>query len=197
MPIRTRVIFGLDSTTTNPYTSSVISDVLDIVTTKNHSTPVHLTCSARSSGHLPVLIDTTCRSSFHHPPDHSDFKRTDWATFQNHLEELIPFDPELHNEMAIDTCVENSSGAVPKALAASTSKRRPRDDPRPSIPAGVQKEIRLKNRLRKQWQITRDPALKADVNSLQRLVPHPSLLRVSPHPSLSPSVEACSNDFYP
>jgi len=79
------------------------------------------------------------------------FRRNDWANFQTQLEELIPFDPELHNEMAIDTCVENVSGAVLKALAASTFKRRPRDDPWPPIPAGIQDEIRLKNRLQRQW----------------------------------------------
>jgi hypothetical protein len=32
--------------------------------------------------------------------------------------------------MAIDTCVENFSGAVLKALAASTRERGPHDDPR-------------------------------------------------------------------
>jgi hypothetical protein len=69
--------------------------------------------------------------------------------------------------MAIDTCVENFSGAVLKALAASTPKRRPRDDPRPPIPDGIQDEILLKNRLRRRWQITRNPALKAEVNLLQ------------------------------
>jgi len=84
------------------------------------------------------------------------------------LEELIPFDSELHDEMAIEACVENFSGAVLKALVASTPKRRPRDDPRPSIPAGIQDEIRLKNRLRR--QITREPALKAEINRLQRSV---------------------------
>jgi len=72
--------------------------------------------------------------------------------------------------MAIDTCVANFSCAVLKALAASTTKRRPRDDPRPPVPAGIQDEIRLNNRLRRQWQITTDPALKAEVNRLQRSV---------------------------
>jgi hypothetical protein len=42
--------------------------------------------------------------------------------------------------MAIDTCVENFA-AVLKNLAASTPKCRPRDDPRPPIPAGIQDEI--------------------------------------------------------
>jgi len=72
--------------------------------------------------------------------------------------------------MAIDICVENFSGAVLKALAASTPKCRPCDDPRPPIPAGIEDEIRLKNRLQRQWQITRDPALKAKVNRLKRSV---------------------------
>jgi len=86
------------------------------------------------------------------------------------LEDQIPFDPELHNGMAIYTCVENFSGAVVKALASSTPKCRPRDNPRRPIPASIQDEIRLKNRLQRQWKFARDPALKAEVNRLQRLV---------------------------
>jgi hypothetical protein len=144
---------------------------LYMAVTKDLPFPVYPTsCSALSSDHLPVLIDTACRSSFHHPPDRPNFRRTDWANFQTHLEEQIPFDQELHNGMTIDTCVENFSGVVLQALVASTPKFRPRDDPRPLIPAGIQDEIRLKNRLRWRWQVTRDPALKAEVNRLRRYV---------------------------
>ena len=124
------LIFGPDSPTTNPYNLLVTQDVLDIVISKNISFPVYLTsCSSLSSDNFPVLIDTSCRSSFHNPPDRPDVRRTDWPSFQTQLEEIIPVDSELHNEMAIDTCVENFSGAVLKALAASTPKRLPRDDP--------------------------------------------------------------------
>jgi len=157
------LIFGPDSPNINPYNSLVTPDVLDIVITKNLLFPVYLTsCSTLSSDHLQVLTDTSCLSSFHHPPDRPDFRRTDWANFQTQLVELILFGLELH-EMANDTCVENFSGAVLKTLAASTPMRRLRDDPRPPIPASIQDEIRLKNRLHRQWQITRDPALKAEV----------------------------------
>jgi hypothetical protein len=38
--------------------------------------------------------------------------------------------------------------------------------------AGIQDEIRLKNRPRGRWQVTRDPALKAEINLLQRSVTH-------------------------
>jgi hypothetical protein len=72
--------------------------------------------------------------------------------------------------MEIDTCVENFSSTVLKALAASTPKRRPRGDPRPPTPTGIQDEIRLNNRLRRSCQLTREPALKAEVNRLQRAV---------------------------
>jgi hypothetical protein len=92
------LIFGPDTPTTNPYNPSVTLDVLDIVLTQNLSFPVYLTsCSALSSDHLPVLIDTACCSSFLHPPDRPDFRRTDWVKFQTHLEDQIPFDPELSN----------------------------------------------------------------------------------------------------
>jgi hypothetical protein len=53
------------------------------------------------------------------------------------------------HEMEIDTCVENFSRAILKALAASTPKCHPRDDPQPPITAGIHDEIRLKNRLRR------------------------------------------------
>jgi hypothetical protein len=85
------------------------------------------------------------------------------------LEDQIPFDPELHDGMAIDTCVENFSGAVLKTLAASTPSH-PRSDPQPPILASIQDEIRLKNRLHLQWQVTRDPTLIAEANCLQRSV---------------------------
>jgi hypothetical protein len=78
----------------------------------------------------------------------------------------------LPNEGEIETCVEEMSSTILEALAASTPDSRPRDDPRPPIPACIQDEISLKNRLRRQCQITRDPALKAEVNSLQRSVIH-------------------------
>jgi hypothetical protein len=72
--------------------------------------------------------------------------------------------------MAIDKCVENFFDAVLKNLLASIPKCRPRDDPRPSIPASIQDKIRMKKRLRSHWQDSIDPAVKAEVNILQRTV---------------------------
>ena len=110
------LIFGPDSPTTNSYNSTTPDD-LDIVITGDLPSSVHLTsCSALSSDHLPVLIDTTCRSSFQHPTDRPDVRRTDWAKCQTQLEAEIPFKQEFHNSLDIDMCVEDFSGAILGAL---------------------------------------------------------------------------------
>ena len=143
-------------------TPSLPSDVSDIVMTKNIPSAMYLTSwYALSFDHLPVLVDTECPSSLLQPSDHPHFRRTDWAKFQSHLEDKIPFDPELHIEMSIVTCAENFPGAVLEVLAASTPECRLHDNPRHQIPAGIQDDIRLNNRLRRRWQVTRDPALRA------------------------------------
>jgi len=66
--------------------------------------------------------------------------------------------------------LKTNLGTVLRALVASIHKSRPRDDPRPPIPAEIRDEIHLKSRLRRQWHVTRDPVLKAEVNRLQRSV---------------------------
>jgi len=165
------LIFARDSQITRPNNLSATPAVSDIVITKNIPFLVYLTsCCALSSDNLPVLIGTACRSSFHHPTERPYLRRTDWANLQTHLQDLIPIDLELHNEMAIDTCVENFSGAVLKALVAYTAKCRPCEYLRPSMTAGIQYEIRLKNRLRRRWPIARYASPRAEVNRLQRSV---------------------------
>jgi hypothetical protein len=153
------------------HTINLHSWYLDFLITNNLAFPVYLTsCSALSSDHLPVLVDTTGLSPFLRPPDRPNFRCTDWANFQARLEDGITSSPELHDEVSIDTCTERLTGAILEALAAATPKSRPRDDLRSLIPVRIQDEIRLKNRLRRQWQITSDPALKVAVNRLQRSV---------------------------
>ena len=122
------LIYGPKTPTSIPYKPSATPDVLDIVITKDLVTPVYLTCSALSSGHLPLLIDKRCRSSFLSPPDRSDLRRTDWSKFRACLEAVLPTKPDLPNEVAIDACGKELSSAISKALTDSTPKRGPRDD---------------------------------------------------------------------
>jgi hypothetical protein len=50
------LIFGPDTRITNPYITSATTNILEIVITKNLTSPVYLTsCTTLSSNHLPVL----------------------------------------------------------------------------------------------------------------------------------------------
>jgi hypothetical protein len=82
----------------------------------------------------------------------------------------LPGNTVVNDEEAVNKSVEELTSAFQEATASSATNRRPRADPRPPLPASIQDEIRLNNRLRKQWKLTRDPALKAQVNRLQRSV---------------------------
>ena len=126
------VNFGPDSPTTNPYIPSATPDVLDIVITRDFKTPIDLTSSsALSSDHLPVFVDTRCRSPFHCPSDRPHVRRTNWANFQAQLESKIPLNLELLNSMEIEAFFGNFSGAILEALVASSPKRRPHVEPKP------------------------------------------------------------------
>jgi hypothetical protein len=126
------LFFGPDSPTTNPYNPFVTPDVLDIVVTRDLPFSVAVSfCSALSSDHLPVLIDTGCRSTFQNPMDRPDVGRTDWAKFQTHLEVQIPLNPELQNGKVIDASIDNLSGAILWAFTASTPKHHTHGDTSP------------------------------------------------------------------
>ena len=59
------VIYGPNTPTTVPFNPSATPDVLDIAITKDLVSQVYLTtCSALSSDHLPILIDTQCHLPF-------------------------------------------------------------------------------------------------------------------------------------
>jgi hypothetical protein len=94
----------------------------------------------------------------------------DRAAFQDCFEDRLSGNPTVNDEKAIDKFVEELTTAIQEATAASPLKPRHLADPRYPQPAGIQDEIRLKNRLRRQWQITRDSALKDQVIRLQRSV---------------------------
>jgi hypothetical protein len=130
------LIYVLYSPTTASYTYNATFDVLCIVVVKDFVLTVHLTvCSALTSDHPLVLIDTTSRSSFKSLLYRPDFTRMDWATFWACLEDRLPGNPSVSDEEAIDKCVEELNSAIQEATAASVPRRRPRADPRPPLPA--------------------------------------------------------------
>jgi hypothetical protein len=99
-----------------------------------------------------------------------DFTRIDCTAFQVCLEGRYPPNPAVIEEEAIGNCGEELTSATQEASATSAPRRRPHDVPRPPFPARTQEEMRPRNRRRKHWQITRDPALEAQINRLHMSV---------------------------
>jgi hypothetical protein len=131
-----------------PLPQNTNPDVLDIFVVKDF---VYLSvCPTLSKNHLPVLIDTTYRTSFQHLLDRPDFKPVDCVAYQACLQDRLPGNSVVNNEVSMDKCVEELSSAIQESLAASAPKRRPRADPRPPLPAGIRDEISLNNRLKRQ-----------------------------------------------
>jgi hypothetical protein len=78
------------------------------VVVKDFVVLLHLTvCFALSSDHLPILIDTTSRSSLRNLLDRPDFTRMDWSAFQVCLDDRLPGNPVINDEEAIDKSVGN------------------------------------------------------------------------------------------
>jgi hypothetical protein len=45
-------------------------------------------------------------------PDHPDFRWTDWAKFQVCMEDGLPSNPNMSNEVAVNTCIEKLSSTI-------------------------------------------------------------------------------------
>jgi hypothetical protein len=145
-------------------------DVHDIVVVKDFVLPAQLTvCSALSSDHLRILIDTTCRSSFQNLPDH--------PVHANGVG-CIPGLPWWQTPGKSRGKRRGGNRQVrgradqrhPRGHSGICSQAPTPYRPAAPLPASIQYEISLKKRFRRQWQVTRDPALKAQVNRLQRSV---------------------------
>jgi hypothetical protein len=67
----------------------------------------------------------------------------------------------VNDEDATDSIIQD-------AIAVSTPKDHPPAGPQLLLPSSIQDEIHLKNGLKRQGQVTTSPALKAQINSLQR-----------------------------
>ena len=78
----TSLSFGPDTQIINPSNPSATPDLLDNVIKKNLSSTLYLTSySAVRTYQIPVLTHKACRSSFQHPTDTHDFRRTDFGNF--------------------------------------------------------------------------------------------------------------------
>lgn len=97
-------------------------------------------CSALSWDQLPVLSDSTSRTSFQNLLDRADFTQMDGMACQACLEDRLPGNPVANDDNAIDRYVEELSSVTQKTLAATATKELPRADERTTLSVSIQDE---------------------------------------------------------
>ncbi|GFW38517.1 probable RNA-directed DNA polymerase from transposon X-element [Trichonephila clavipes] len=118
-----------------------------------------------SSDHNPVIFSMTPNSKYKYPHNCCTF--TNWEQFQNILSVTVPGNPRINNQDAIENAVQNFTHLIQDSINQS-SKIKFLTHQVISIPWQTRQKITEKNRLRKLWQATRYPPVKAELNKLQR-----------------------------
>ncbi|GFY46833.1 mRNA cap guanine-N7 methyltransferase, partial [Trichonephila inaurata madagascariensis] len=121
--------------------------------------------SKLTSDHNPVNFDINL-NNFTSPPL-SIFAFPNWQKFQTILSESIPRNPTISNKNDIDLAVTNFNNRIQDALHA-TSTYKAIHHPITIIPHQLREKVKHKNRFRKEWQQTKYPLLKTQINKLQR-----------------------------
>lgn len=119
-----------------------------------------------ASDQLPVLIDTMCWASFQNLLDCPNSLWMDWVAYQAGLKDRLPANPVVNDKEAIHKGLEELTSVIQEVIAASVPKHWQHANPLLPLSASIQDEIHLKEQLKTQWQVMRDPALKAWVNHL-------------------------------
>ncbi|GFT55651.1 probable RNA-directed DNA polymerase from transposon X-element [Trichonephila clavipes] len=118
-----------------------------------------------SSDHNPVIFTMTPNSSYKHAHNCCTF--TNWERYQNILSVTVPGNPRINDQNGIEHAVNNLTHLIQDSINQSSKIKFLTHQPY-SIPPQTRQRIKEKNRLRKLWQETRSPPIKAELNRLQR-----------------------------
>lgn len=125
-----------------------------------------------SSDHYPFLLSTTTDIATSAPGPHTirnrkNYNKTNWQDYANELDLSLPPDPPLNTCNDVDNLVTALTDAIKASLHSHTPDSRPRPPNKDYLlPPHIIQRIRYKNRLRKEFQRTRNPATKRHINRL-------------------------------
>jgi hypothetical protein len=135
-------------------------DVFDIVVHKNIRLSEVIVSDILDSDQLPVIfnsLDHVRTRNLSEPVD----KFTDWERFQNLTPELISPRIQFNSGGEADKAARDFTASIVSAYRLSTSKITLSDLNKNTI--GLESLLKPKRRLRKLWQVTRDPVCRTAV----------------------------------
>jgi len=143
-------------------------DVLDICIAKNITHTIQLnTLNMFNSDHMPVSVALADTTAFTHIEDQT---RIDWNRYQYELQtQITDFPKNLNTIQDVDLEIANFTQDIHRCIEVSSLPALPKENPF-ILPRRIRELIREKNRVRRQYQRTRDPALAHRRNVLQTQV---------------------------
>lgn len=143
-------------------------DVLDIALTKRITGFVTTTSINRmSSDHNPVIVEVDVGEWTAIPHHQQSYKRTNWEQFQENVATEIARAPPPNADTA-EQALEDLTKAILQAAEEATPPRRDGPPPQITLPEHLLAQIKHKNRVAKEWKLTRNPATRRLLNRLQR-----------------------------
>lgn len=138
-------------------------DILDLALVRVPY-PTHITnLNELSSDHNPILLEIQCTPISSSPPITNRF--INWKKYNKILTDLPTMttqpNPDTHT---IDSQINNLTYNITHAIEASVFTPKHKNHIN-SLPNEIQQEITDKNRLRREWQRTRDPTTKRQLNA--------------------------------
>lgn len=148
-----------------PTDRNKIPDVLDICITKGIS-PNYLkvdTCLDLSSDHTPIMVSIESKVQIKTKPPRLTNKNTNWNEFRTILINLQNIDIPLKTAQDIDEAVEHLTKSIQQAAWRATNEMQ--EEIKPGfVPKNIKAKLIEKRKLRKRWQITRDPIDRTNLN---------------------------------
>jgi hypothetical protein len=142
-------------------------NVLDIVVHQNVRLSEVSVIDALDSDHLPVAFHILDYVRYRDLSAHVE-KFTDWERFQSIASELISPRHKINSREEADSAANNFTASIASAYRLTTYKIT-LSDLHNDIPR-LNRIIKEKQRLRKLWQETRDPACKTAVNWVSKAI---------------------------
>ncbi|GFY47443.1 RNA-directed DNA polymerase from mobile element jockey [Trichonephila inaurata madagascariensis] len=142
-----------------------MSTTIDIAICKDMTVTDCSSIPELSSDPNPVLFEVSLDNFT--SPALSTYSFPNWYKFQEILTNTLPGNPRISNPIDIENAIKNFKDCYNSALSHSSTFKCI-NKPILSIPSFIRDKIKAKNRIRKAWQITKNPLLKSQLNKMQK-----------------------------
>ncbi|GFQ71183.1 RNA-directed DNA polymerase from mobile element jockey [Trichonephila clavata] len=144
---------------------SLRNTVIDLAISKGMTITEVSSIPELSSDHNPVLFEVSLDNFT--SPALSTYAFPNWSKFQTILTSTLPGNPKISNTDDIDNSIQNFNTTFKNAFNNSSTFKSI-NKPLSCIPSVIRDKIKIKNRLRKDWQDTKYPPYKTQLNKLQK-----------------------------